>query len=84
MHKKVMILFYGISLRLTFLGSKSSQSASIFHKKNYGGVKKYFFGFLPPYNSIFKVFLHHFVGLIQKDPTLGFWVKAFQNQYIFL
>ena len=27
--------------------------------------------------------MHHFVGLIQKDPTLGFWVKAFQNQYIF-
>ena len=24
----------------------------------------------------------HFVGLTQKDPTLRFWVKAFQNQNI--
>ena len=40
--------FYGLPPRLTFLGSKSSQNASIFHEKNYGGVKKYFFDVLTP------------------------------------
>ena len=40
--------FYGLPPRLTCLGSKSSQNASIFHEKNYGGVKKYFFDVLTP------------------------------------
>ena len=39
---------HGLPPRLTFLGSKSSQNASIFHEKNYGGVKKYFFVVLTP------------------------------------
>ena len=34
--------------RQTYLGSKSSQNASIFNEKNYGWVKKYFFDVLTP------------------------------------
>ena len=45
--KKSLKYFYGLPPRLTFLGSKSSQNASIFHKKNYGGIKKYFFDVTP-------------------------------------
>ena len=88
-HKTIFMTFCASSspieklCRQTCLGSKSSQNASIFHKKNYGGVKKYFLVFYPLKIQFVRFFLHIFVGLIQKDPTLRFWVKAFQNQYIF-
>ena len=34
--------------KYTLAGSKSSQNASIFHEKNDGGVKKYFFSIFYP------------------------------------
>ena len=43
----------------------------------------FFLVFYPLKIKFLRFFLHHFVGLIQKDPTLRFWVKAFQNQWTF-
>ena len=70
-------MYFRISLRLMFLGSKSSQKASIFHKKNDGGVKKYFFQFFPPKNQFFKDFIAQKITFLKKDASPGFWVKAF-------
>ena len=56
-HKKSQRMYFGIPLRKTFLGTKSSQKASIFHEKNDGGVKKTFFDVTPPENQVLKYFL---------------------------
>ena len=48
-NKWFMFLFeFQLTLGKLFLGSKSCQNASIFHKKNDGGIKKYFFDVTPP------------------------------------
>ena len=62
--KKILKYFYGLPPRLTFLGSKNSQNASIFHEKNYGGVKKYFFDV-----SIFNIFVGPFSRVNTEIPN---------------
>ena len=48
-NKWFMFLFeFQLTLGKLFLGSKSSQNASIFHEKNDGGIKKYFLDVAPP------------------------------------
>ena len=52
--KNLKKYFFGLPPRLTFLGSKSSQNASIFHEKNYG--QKILFLCFNSWDSILNIF----------------------------
>ena len=72
MQKIAKTLFFCGTLEIRFFRSKSSQKASIFCKKNDGGVKKYFFNVTPPLNQFLKYFLAKKVHFCKKMLGLDF------------